>query len=150
LALVIALHAGCSPAPDDRLGQVQICLHDAAGLAELRNLLQETAASHQMEFYDRSAEAKGELASLQPTNPAYAKDQPFIMMTTSARNGPRVSASNLGLPGYQAVLGFNGGDHMEQGQSFADGVIEQLRARWSVVEVPKDRGAEPLSDCQAG
>lgn len=114
LIAVLAVQTGCSGG-ERNFRIVQVCLHDASGVQNLRVHLQSIAASRNLDFIDRSAETQEELRRIAPNNPQTRPGEPFINMGINGPGGIGVTASNLGLPGHQAALGFRKGAHASVG-----------------------------------
>ena len=142
------LIAGCGATQhNNRI--VQFCLHDTAGLDDLRSVMRSFADAQSMAFIDNSAQTQADLQRIGVDSPPLPEGEPLINMGINGPGGLGVTAGNLGLPGYQVALGFTEGPDAAKGKAFADALVRQLDQRWELVEVPNpdERGAFPLPNC---
>ena len=124
--------------------QVQFCLTDTTGPADLKRAIQDIARDEGMKFTDRSAEAEAELRAIETQNPEIERSFPLIMV--SARRGDvGLGVSNAGLGTHQVVAGFSRNN--AEARAFANRAVERLEQQWKLVRVPNDRGAFPLKNC---
>jgi len=136
--LILAL-CSCAPGKSSFL-IVQLCLENKEGLKDFTERLRWIARSEQMEFVDDSSYVRREL------------DQagPIIHLEVDRGDGLGLTATNMGLPGYQVGIGFTEGANPPEGHAFAKRVVDQLKTRWQVLTVPTGRGAFPLKNCVSG
>lgn len=142
------LIAGCGAAQrNNRI--VQFCVHDTAGVDDLRTVLRSFADAQSMTFIDNSAQTQADLQRIGVESPPQPEGEPLINMGINGPSGLGVTAGNLGLPGYQVALGFTEGTNAPKGKAFSDALVRELDQRWELVEVPNpdERGAFPLSNC---
>jgi len=125
---------------------VQFCLTDAEEIPAFTSFMNELAQEYRMEFTDRSGQTQNELKSLSSDNKNVPLNDRAVNIGADQGGDFSFGAGNLGLPTRQIAIGFNG-DKLEAAKPFADAVVTKLSARWHVHEVPKDRGALPLSHC---
>jgi hypothetical protein len=128
---------------------VQFCLHDTAGIDDLRSVMRSFADAQSMTFIDNSAQTQADLERIGAKSPPLPKGEPLINMGINGPGGLGVTAGNLGLPGYQVALGFTEGNDATKGIAFTNALIRELDQRWELVEVPNpdERGAFPLPNC---
>lgn len=142
------LIAGCAAAQrNNRI--VQFCLHDTAGIDDLRSVMRSFAEAQSMTFIDSSPQTEADLQRIGVNSPPLPEGEPLINMGINGPGGLGVTAGNLGLPGYQVALGFTEGGNATKGKAFADALVRELDQRWELVEVPNpdERGAFPLPNC---
>lgn len=96
-----------------------------------------------MNFLDHSAETKRDLKVIG----ALPEQTLVINMGVDREDGVGLGAGNLGLPGYQVVVGFSEGSNPPEAHTFADKVVSRLKTRWNVETVPAGKGALPLKMC---
>jgi hypothetical protein len=124
-----------------------VCLRDAQGLAEFRDVLQSIAVSEHSEFIDTSRRANEELKAIgKSRSPSGA---PAVNMGIELKGGGVMMASNLGLPGYQVGVGFSEGSNARKAHEFAARALAKIQAKWDVafVQDPAKSGIRPSADC---
>jgi hypothetical protein len=126
---------------------VQICLGDARNLALLKQEMRAVAQIESMRFIDGSAETKRGLDIVDKEGAAHELNGPVIHMAVERPDSMGVGASNLGLPGYQVVLGFSEGSNPQEARQFAGRVVDRMAANWRIHTVAPGTGAMPLEDC---
>ena len=72
---------------------------------------------------------------------------PIILLRIERGNGAGLTATNLGLPGYQVGVGFTEGDDALWAHGFANRVLDRLKSKWHIEYVPAKEGAFPLRGC---
>ena len=97
-----------------------------------------------MEFTDRSGATEAELRAIANKNVPVA--HPHVNIGANGNGEFSFGAGNLGLPTRQIAIGFNG-NNSEAARKFANAAVARLSTRWRIYEVPQDRGALPLPDC---
>lgn len=143
-SLVALSMVGCTGGQEPFL-QVQFCLTETAGAAELKRVLQEIARDEGMEFGDRSADAEAEMRSLGDAVPIEVR-RSVPVINVSVRHGDvGLGGGNMGLGADQVALGF--GPDSAAGRAFANRTVQRLQRTWKLVRVPNDRGAFRLKDC---
>lgn len=123
--------------------QVQFCLTERAGAAELKQTLQTLARQENMRFYDRSAETEAELEALNST--IVSRSSPIINIGVRSEEGYGLGGGNSGLPANQVTLGFS--PDTPEAREFAYKAVQRLQRTWEVKRVPKDQGAFALENC---
>lgn len=144
LATIAMLAEGCSQGQAP-FRTVQLCLADPQEVPAFVSFMNAIAQQHQMAFGDRSGQTEAELRSISNKNVPVAHPHVNIGADRDGKFG--FGAGNLGLPTRQMAIGFNGHDAFSARQ-FANAAVAELSTRWSVIEVPHDRGALPLPDCR--
>jgi hypothetical protein len=145
LAAATACLAGCSPGTAP-FRMVQFCLAGTQEIPAFASFMDQLAQQHHMEFTDRSGQTEGELRALASDNKNVPVVSPLVNIGADYAGDFNFSAGNLGMPANQIVIGFNG-TKPDEARHFADAVVRQLSSRWHVHEVPRGRGASPLSEC---
>ena len=118
--------------------EVQLCLADAADTARFIEVMQSVSESHHMQYHDRSAITQKELVTLQQA-PQYS----VFNISAHDTAGVGWGGGNLGLSAYEMSIGFSEGTNPAAGHAFAEEVIRRLSSKWTVYEVPSNRGALP-------
>lgn len=148
-AVVLAISAaglgGCSEGKRP-FRMVQFCLTGPNEIAAFTGFMNEIAQENQMEFVDRSSQTHDELRSLASDNKSVPVNERAVNLGANRGGDFSFSASNLGLPARQIVIGFNG-DNLQAAKPFSIAVVKKLSTRWRVHEVPEGQGAFPLSRC---
>ena len=137
------LLSGCSEGQAP-FRMVQLCLAGPQEVPAFVSFMDSIAQEHQMEFGDRSGATETELRSIGNRNVHVA--HPHVNIGADQNGKFSFGAGNLGLPTRQMAIGFNGNDS-EAARQFANAAVAQLSTRWHIYEVPKDRGALPLPNC---
>lgn len=117
-------------------------------MAQMIDELRAIADSREMKFVDYSADTERDLASVGYAGRERADGSPLIDVAVERWDGMRVSAVNLGLPGYQIALGFLEGRDRVETQGFVDEVIERLERHWQIDRLPASTGALPQPGCR--
>lgn len=137
LLLLTGLLTGCAGGQQP-FRQVQLCLADAADTARFIEVMQSVSESHHMQYRDRSVDTQKELVTLQQ-----APDYSVLNIGAHDAAGVGWGAGNLGLSAYEMSIGFIEGTNPAAGHAFAEDVIRRLSSKWTVYEVPSNRGALP-------
>jgi len=143
LAGVCIMSSGCSQGQGP-FRIVQLCLADPQEVPAFVSFMDAIAQKHKMEFTDRSGATEAELRAIDNKNVPVA--HPHVNIGADQSGEYNFGAGNLGLPTRQIAIGFNGRDP-EAGRQFASAVVAELSTRWRIYEVPQDRGALPLPNC---
>jgi hypothetical protein len=141
-ASCLCLH-GCTQGKQSFL-VIQFCLVNDLNLTHLRDTLATIAHAERMKFIDDSAIVKENMKDL-----GTAQRAPTISLRVEQGDGLGLTATNVGLPGYQVAIGFTAGADKNLSRTFADRVVQELKKNWDIKTVPSGRGAFPLSDCPA-
>lgn len=148
-ALILAISAaglgGCSEGKRP-FRMVQFCLADANEIPAFTSFMNVIAQDNQMEFGDRSGQTQEELRSLASDQKTVPVNERAVNIGANRGSDFSFSASNLGMPARQIVIGFNG-DNLEAAKTFSNVVVKELSTRWRVHEVSEAEGASPLSHC---
>jgi hypothetical protein len=123
---------------------VQVCLAGQQEISAFVSFMDAIAQKHQMEFTDRSGATEAELRAVGNKNVSVA--HPHVNIGADHNGDFSFGAGNLGLPARQMAIGFNGREP-DAAHSFANAAVSQLSTRWRIYEVPQDRGALPLPNC---
>lgn len=134
--------AGCSPSQKS-VRMIQFCLAGRQEIGSFTSFMDAIAQECLMEFTDRSGATEADLHELGGKAPIA---HPLVDIGADRNREFSFVADNLGMPAEQIVVGFYGTEPDEVRQ-FADAVVRKLSSRWHVHEVPKGRGALPLSKC---
>jgi len=127
---------------------VQICLNDEQGISVLKQELRLIANSEKMEFIDNSAETEKDLKAVSSPNNDKVMEGPIINVGVLREDGVGLIAGNVGLPGYQAAIGFSEGENPVYARAFARKVVKQLAQHWQIIFVSPEKGAQPLKNCR--
>lgn len=143
ILFLTGLLAACSGGQRSLL-QVQLCFANAEDMAHFVEVMRSVSESNHMQYRDRSAVTRKELATLQQS-PGYS------VLNVSAHDAAGVgwAGGNLGLSAYEVSIGFTEGTNPAAGHAFAEDVIRRLSSRWAVYKVPSNRGALPRCRKQA-
>ena len=123
---------------------VQLCLAGPQEVSAFVSFMDAIAQKNRMEFTDRSGATEAELREIGNKDVPVA--HPHVNIGADYSGDFSFGAGNLGLPTRQMAIGFNGRDP-DAVRSFADAAVTQLSTRWRIYEVPQDRGALPLPNC---
>jgi len=140
------LLAGCGRG-EPSFRQIQFCLNNKADINNLKGVVQAIARSEQMEFTDRGAEAEAELESIKKDMPQTPVTHPTIVLDAHRGDGLGFGGMNLSDAPLQMSLGFSKGRDEAEARQFAAKVVQALSTKWIIHEVPEDRGAFPLKEC---
>lgn len=143
LASVSLLSSGCSQGQGP-LRMVQLCLAGPQEVPAFVSFMDAIAQKHKIEFTDRSSETEAELRAMEYKVVPVA--HPHVNIRADYNGDFSFSAGNLGLPTRQMVIGFNGRNSGAV-RNFANAAVSQLSTRWHIYDVPQDRGALPLPNC---
>jgi hypothetical protein len=144
-AMVLALVVSACGHGERSFLEVQFCLSRAAGIPELRKILQQIARDEHMDFTDRSAATEAELRDMKEMlTPEVLRSFPIINMSMR-RGAVGLGGGNLGLGPDQVALGF--GPDTPEGRAFATRAVHRLQENWRLVHVPANKGAFPLKEC---
>lgn len=142
-AVAVAI-SGCEQRTTPR--SVQLCLTEQNDANVLKRVLAEIGAKEGIEFFDWSAETDQQLRrSDQRFN--LEASFPIINVAVRRKDGMGIGGGNAGLPANQVVLGFTNGQDLTEAQAFANRTMARLGRTWSIVKVPKGKGAFPLPHC---
>jgi hypothetical protein len=138
----------CKPA-NYSFRTIQLCLKDEKDLLRFKKTMSIIALDNGMKYLDNSNRTRAELDAVRYVAPGTTKSDPIINIDLSDNLGMGVGASNLGLSGYQIVLGFSEGSSTIKAQRFSDSVVEKLAKQWRIEIVPAGRGALQMTSCGA-
>ena len=127
--------------------QIQFCLNNKADINNLKGVVQAIARSEKMEFTDRGAEAEAELESIKKDIPQTPVAHPTIVLDAHRQDGLGFGGMNLSDAPLQMALGFSKGRDEAEARQFAAKVVQTLSTKWIIHEVPQNRGAFPLKEC---
>lgn len=150
LSLIVAAEVvltGCSRT-QSAFEQVQICVEDARGLAELKKLMEAVSQAENLHFIDNSASQARQLSDVGAGRALGHDVSHAIDLHIEGEDGLGVTATNLGLPTYQVGLGFAEGSDPTKARHLADHLVGRLSQHWSVQPVPSDQGIVPMKDCR--
>jgi hypothetical protein len=145
LSALIAAMAGCSEGKHP-FRMVQLCLADTQEIPTFTSFMNEIAQSYRMQFFDRSGQTHDELQLLASDNKSVPVNGRAVNIGADRGNEFSFGAGNLGLPTNQIAIGFNGND-LNEAKAFSDATVERLSTKWRIHEVPRGRGASPLTRC---
>lgn len=149
LIVVIAVcFAGCSGA-QRTFEQVQLCVRDERGVAELKNVMQAVALSQNFQFLDNSAPQANVLKNIGADRALKRDVSHAIDLHVEGESGLGVTAGNLGLPPYQVGVGFTAGSNAVKARQLANNLISSLSQHWNVQRVPSSQGILPMKGCGA-
>jgi hypothetical protein len=144
---------GCGGGKSQFFG-VQFCAEDGRGLEELRGELRHIATDEDMEFSDISQRVAGEHERIRqrspPTRQSHDRDggSPYFVVTLEHPDGTFVTATNLGLPGYEVALGFLRGRDPMASAALAERISSRLEKRWPLRRLAEGVGAMPMGGCE--
>lgn len=125
---------------------VQFCLAGPQEIPAFTSFMNEIAQSYRMKFFDRSGQTQDELKNFASDNKNVPVNDRAVNIGAERGSAFSFGAGNLGLPTDQIAIGFNG-DDLHEAKAFADATVQKLSTKWHVHEVPQERGALPLSQC---
>lgn len=139
LLLVFQPTYACS-APRYPIIQVEVCIFSPGEELAFLAFMRDVAQRHEIPFTDRSSVTEEELRQLAPsTNP-----RPPIVVHAYFRRADGLGASfSNGLlnPEVGVVVGFSRGYNELESLEFANQIIDEIAARWTVVRLPSGQGA---------
>lgn len=147
LAAILALAAcGTGERP---FRMVQFCLADSSEIEEMNAVLRGVAAANKLPFVNNS------IATEEGFNSAAARIKnlpvahPTVNVGTVGPNRMGFSAGNFPDAPSQIVVGFSKGSDVIAARKLSEDVVQALRRRWSIHEVPnvETSGALPLKHC---
>lgn len=132
-----------------------ICLRNANDLTDFGHLMRSIAQREGGEFIDGSAETQRQLEaiskSLDSSGLRFDRQHIRRAMNIGVRlsDGVGLMANDLGVHGYQVVIGIGEGSNPQKAHAFARNVIAEIKERWRVELVPDPghSGAFPIDDC---
>src|SRR5262249_55131938 len=139
---------GCSPARRPFM-IAQVCLQDVGEQGDFRSQLRSIAQSQGAVFKDDSKSIEEDLRVLNTSNTqATLKKGPVIYISIDRGHGVGMTATNVGGPQNQVVMGFSEGSKPDEAHKFAELVIGKLKERWRIEFVPKpsESGALGMKD----
>jgi hypothetical protein len=122
---------------------VQLCLRDQQNVFLFKNVVRSIAQSEHMKFIDGSTMTQKDLNTLK-VGPKF----PLVYIGVDGADGVGMEGGNLGLSAYEVALGFSEGSNSVAAHRFADTVVGELKKRWPVFVVPRDRGATHSKNCE--
>jgi hypothetical protein len=146
LIAIAALTEGCSPAQTP-FRTVQICVADQQGVAKLKGLMREAAASERLQFIDNSVHQGNALKHIGADKLLKRDASLALDVHIEGNSGMGVTAGNLGLPPYQVALGFTEGADAAKAHRLSARLIQALSKNWHVETIPVDKGAIPMKSC---
>ena len=146
IAGVASCFAGCSGA-QNAFEQVQMCIGDERGVAELESLMRSAAQSENLQFIDNSAQQAQDLKDVGADKALKRDVSRAIDLHIEGESGLGVTAGNLGLPPYQVGLGFTEGRDPAKAHRLANRLISSLSQHWTVQRVPSSQGILPMKGC---
>lgn len=145
LVFWLVLH-GCAPGKHSFL-IVQTCLSDEHGFEALVREMKSIGAVENMNVVDHSEDVARLLEDVSYPGKKRTHGSRVIDVSIQRPDGVGVTASNLGLPGFEMAFGFSEGSDAEFAHAFADRVMTQLSTHWNFVVVPSGAGAKPKGGC---
>jgi hypothetical protein len=140
------LLVGCSSGRHSFL-VAQTCLGDANGIEAFMKEMQDIGIAENMTFVDHSRAVAQQLNEVGYSGLERTHGSQVIDVSVQRPDGVGVTATNVGLPGFEIALGFSEGSDREFAHAFANRVLARLGARWRLVIVPSGTGAKPKGDC---
>lgn len=146
LAIYVCFVAGCGSGGHSFL-TVQGCLIDQRGTADFENRLRAIALDEHMSFLDDSAEVARQLKDSGYAGNERTNGTSVLQIYLRRDDGVGLTATNIGLPGFEVALGFADGSDPRQARAFANRVLENIGASWMLETVPTGMGAMPRGGC---
>jgi hypothetical protein len=146
IAGVASCVAGCAGA-QSAFEQVQMCVGNERGVAELKRVMRSVAQSENLQLIDNSAQQAQNLKEVGADRPLKRDVSRAIDLHIEGESGLGVTAGNLGLPPYQVGLGFTEGRDPAKAHRLANHLISRLSQRWDVQRVPSSEGIFPMKGC---
>jgi hypothetical protein len=146
LFLMTCCLSNCSGAKESFL-TVEMCVVNDAGINQLRKILEITARKEHLQFVDNTADAQHDMTVTSQTNRDLVEAHRLFHVAVQRSDGMGVTATNLGLPKYQVVLGFTDGADHGTAKAFADRMVMVLASQWKITTIPPRKGATPMRNC---
>ncbi len=138
--------ASCTPGKHAFL-QVQGCLSDERGVAAFVEEMQAIALSEHMTFIDNSEKSAQQMKDVGYVAAERTHGSRVLSVSIHGPDRVGVSAGNLGMSGFEIVLGFSEGLNPELAHAFADRVVMRLGRFWPLEVVPAGSGAKSKGGC---
>jgi len=110
-------------------------------------IMRDVASSQDLQFIDSSSSTEKSLNATRDAGLVKLSHVPTINVEIEGKHGLGVSASNLGLPSNQVVLGFTAGADTAKARKLSDNLVQALSRQWRVEKVEKGKGAFPMNGC---
>jgi len=123
---------------------VQLCLQNESGLQAFSTELRQFSETEGMTFVDDGAAAARDLSIIDPEQHAHDEAGPNIRLSLRGHR-ELITASNLGLRGYQVAMGLSYAPG--SGNERSTRLMRRLARRWQIIRVPDGMGAKPLENC---
>lgn len=143
---VATCFAGCARARS-AFEQVQMCVGDEQGIAELKSVMRAVAQSENLRFIDNSDQQAQDVKDVGADKALKRDVSRAIDLHIEGESGLGVTAGNLGLPAYQVGLGFSEGRDPGKAHRLANRLIYSLSQHWNVQRVPSSQGILPMKGC---
>lgn len=134
---------GCTNDSAQLPQMVQLCVRDDGDADSLIAILERVARENQMNFIDRSRQSHQELIRL-GKDPGYR----VINVSASRLDGLGVAAGNLGLGPNEVAIGITGSSNPAERGSLVQALMNELKSKWEVRNVPAGQGAMPSEKCK--
>lgn len=138
--------AGCAGA-QSAFEQVQMCVGDERGVAELKSVMRAVAQSENLRFIDNSDEQAKDVKDVGADKALERNVSRAIDLHIEGESGLGVTAGNLGLQQYQVGLGFTEGRDPAKAHRLANRLITSLSQHWNVQHVPSSQGILSMRGC---
>lgn len=136
--------SGCTNDSAQRPQMVQLCVRDDRDADSLIAILERVARENEMNFIDRSRQSHQELIRL-GKDPGYR----VINVSASRLDGLGVAAGNLGLGPNEVAIGITGSSNPAERDALVQALMNELKSKWEVRNVPAGQGAMPSEKCKA-
>lgn len=129
--------SGCSQGQTSFL-VAQVCLRNQQDVNQFVSLMHRVATANRMTFVDISSQSQDSLSRIDPEQAKIEARRPAVNIGTIGNRGFGFSAENLGLPGYEIVMGFTSEGDDKGAREFASSAISLIRRTWVVESRPGD------------
>jgi hypothetical protein len=127
--------------------QAQICLPGPQDRAAFIRMIRAVGEVNHMTYLDRSASTEGELRATDHVLSNLGQHDPVMNLGLLGKDNVDMTATNLGLPKHEIVIGFSEGSDPARAHRLADEVVNELKQKWHVELVPQGQGARGMKWC---
>ncbi len=143
---VLLLLGACVPASQP-FRMVQGCLSDADGIELFAAEMRAIARDEKLKVFDTSEAVSSASEAFSDQRKYRTHGSRSVNMTLNRNDRALVTASNLGMLGFEVYLGFSEGDDPEFAHAFAERVLQRLARHWQFDDVPSGMGAKSKGGC---
>jgi hypothetical protein len=136
----------CTPQQEPFIS-VEVCLNDAAGVAEFKQEISTIARAQGMSVFDDSARAEKDVEALVTDEFRRKVGRPVVSMVIRYEDDVMAMVGNIGLPSGQVLVSFFDHPASFDSRQFADMVTKRLAKTWRTEVVPPGHGALGMEGC---